>query len=356
MYLVYADETGTNFSDKSPYLLYGGLVVHESKVNVLELQLEQMIAKFLKLDDIRKVELHTTEIFSILFHENFDCESKRKPKDREYCKELKKLLEDVTVDDFISFTDELIQFLTKMNIPLMVSVVNKTDEIHANHRLNKEVSAIAYSFKMFLNAIDRFMSSKNEKALLIVDDFTHQIPSKIRSLPLYQRIKDENIATSKGARKELVILRTLYESMSWKTNTTEEFDNIAPLKYEFEAKSLFLVDNINYTNSKDSVLNQVADFMLFILRKTLEINNASSDLGNKNLVKLIDTIDTSLLFSLTKDDISFYKITKNMDIGYVGQNIGYKYNSFKNLCNSQLLKREFTAKLPTAKTTATLLK
>jgi len=243
-----------------------------------------------------------------------------------------------------------------MNIPLMVSVVNKTDEIHANHRLNKEVSAIAYSFKMFLNAIDRFMSSKNEKALLIVDDFTHQIPSKIRSLPLYQRIKDENIATSKGARKELVILRTLYESMSWKTNTTEEFDNIAPLKYEFEAKSLFLVDNINYTNSKDSVLNQVADFMLFILRKTLEINNASSDLGNKNLVKLIDTIDTSLLFSLTKDDISFYKITKNMDIGYVGQNIGYKYNSFKNLCNSQLLKREFTAKLPTAKTTATLLK
>ena len=335
MYLVYADETGTNFSDKSPYLLYGGLVVHESKVNVLELQLEQMIAKFLKLDDIRKVELHTTEIFSILFHENFDCESKRKPKDREYCKELKELLKDVTVDDFISFTDELIQFLTKMNIPLMVSVVNKTDEIHAKHRLNKEVSAIAYSFKMFLNSIDRFMSSKNEKALLIVDDFTHQIPANIRSLPLYQRITDENIATPKGARKELVILRTLYESMSWKTNTTQEFENIAPLKYEFESKNLFLVDNINYTNSKDSVLNQVADFMLFIIRKTIEINSSSELIGNKNLINLVEKIDQSLLFSMGFNDIKICMLHRDKDISlYEGTFInGYNnINSFKKLC------------------------
>lgn len=332
MYLVYADETGTNFSEKSPYLLYGGLVVHESKVNILESQLEQMIAKFLRLDDIRKVELHTTEIFSILFHDSFDCESKRKTKDRDYCKELKKLLEDVTVDDFISFTDELIQFLTKMNIPMMVSVVNKTDEIHTKHRLNKEVSAIAYSFKMFLNSIDRFMSSKNEKALLIVDDFTHQIPSKIRGLPLYQRIKDENITTSKGAIKELVILRTLYEYMSWKTNTTDEFENIAPLKYEFESKSLFLVDNINYTNSKDSVLNQVADFMLFILRKVIEVNNSDDNIENDNLIKLVEMIDSSLLFSMGQNDIRFATLNNEMDVNFVDNVLANKLQQFKDTC------------------------
>lgn len=330
MYLVYADETGTNFSEKSPYLLYGGLVVHESKVNILESQLEQMIAKFLGLDDIRKVELHTSEIFHVIFHENFDCESKKKIKDREYCKELKELLKNVSVDDFISFTDELIQFLTKMNIPLMVSVVNKTDEIHTKHRLNKEVSAIAYSFKMFLNAIDRFMSSKNEKALLIVDDFTHQIPANIRGLPLYERIKDENISTSKGARKELVILRTLYESMSWKTNTTEEFENIAPLKYEFESKSLFLVDNINYTNSKDSVLNQVADFMLFILRKAMEINNYNKSIENSSLVKLFHVIEDSLLFSMDNNDIELVKINKERDILFLNSNLE---SSFRDICN-----------------------
>jgi len=76
MYLIYTDETGTNFSPNvSPFLLYGGLVVHESKVNNLELQLQMMIARFLKLDDIKKVELHTSEIFQIIFTENFECKT-----------------------------------------------------------------------------------------------------------------------------------------------------------------------------------------------------------------------------------------------------------------------------------------
>jgi len=115
MYLIYTDETGTNFSSKeSPFLLYGGLVVHESKVNMLELQLQSMIAKFLHLDDIKKVELHTSEIFHILFSDKIDCDKKRRQKDKLYCKKLTKILKNVTKEDFIQFTDELIQFLTKM--------------------------------------------------------------------------------------------------------------------------------------------------------------------------------------------------------------------------------------------------
>ena len=210
MYLVYTDETGTNFSEKSPYLLYGGLVVHESKVNILESQLEQIITQFLRLNDIRKVELHTSEIFTILFKPNYDCSSKRKSKDREYCQELKELLKDVNIDNFIDFTNELIQFLTKMNIPLIVGIIDKNDKFHTEHRLNKEVSAIAYSFKIFLNLIDRFMASKNEKALLIADDFSNQIPKSIASLPLYKRIEDENLQSNNGTRKELVFLRVFY--------------------------------------------------------------------------------------------------------------------------------------------------
>ncbi|MEA2028566.1 MAG: DUF3800 domain-containing protein, partial [Campylobacterota bacterium] len=302
MYLVYTDETGTNFSEPSPYLLYGGLVVHESKVNMLEAQLEQMIAKFLKLDDIRKVELHTSEIFNILFRDNYDCQNKRKKNQQEYCKELKEILQDVTVDDFISFSNELIQFLTKMNIPLMVGLVNKKDEFHTKHKLNKEVSVIGYSFKIFLNLIDRFMASKNEKALLIADDFSNQIPKNIASLPLYERIKDENIVTKNGAIKELVFLRVFYESMNWKNSITHHLEDIVPLKYEFESKSMFIVDNINYTNSKDSILNQVADFMLFVLRKVLEINN-SQKVENDNLFKLVKELDSSLFFSMRNQDI-----------------------------------------------------
>ncbi len=329
MYLVYTDETGTNFSQSSPYLLYGGLVVHESKVDLIELQLEQIVAKFLKLDDIRKVELHTSEIFSILFF-NIDCQKRRKNKDKTICEDLKKLLKNVTIDDFIDFTNEIIQFLTKMNIPLMVGVVNKNDELHLNHRVNREVSAIAYSFKIFLNLIDRFMATKNEKALLIADDFVNQISPKTNLLPIDERVKDVNLKTSNGARKELVLLRVLYESMNWKHNITDGLESIAPLKYEFESKNFFIIDNINYTNSKDSILNQITDFMLFILRKTMELNN-SDEINNTDLKNFLTKVESSLYFSIGENCLVFAKIYDN-DFGI----IGFKstlLSSYKDICN-----------------------
>ena len=308
MYLIYTDETGTNFSSNvSPFLLYGGLVVHESKVNNLELQLQMMIAKFLKLGDIKKVELHTSEIFQIIFTENFECK-KRKSKDQKNCEELQKILSNVTVEDFISFTDELIQFLHKMDVPLIVSVVNKEDEIHKNHHLNKEVSALAYSFKMFLNILDRFLASKNEKGLLIADDFSNQIPAKIRTLPLYERIANDNI----GKQKELVFLRVLYESLDWKSNSYDFTSKcIAPMKYEFESKNMFLIDNINYTNSKDSVLNQVSDFILYILRKTLECQE--NDAPPDNLEKLVKNIKDSILLSESENKIISGKLVGTLN-------------------------------------------
>jgi len=292
MYLVYTDETGTNFSEKSPYLLYGGLIIHESKVNIIEAQLQQIIAKFLKLKDVKTAELHTSDIFQILFFSD-NCQSKRKKTKKKLCEELKEILKDVSIKDFIEFTNELIQFLTKMNIPLMVAVINKEDELHKQHRLNREVSAIAYSFKTFLNLVDRFMASKNEKALIIADDFRNQIPINIASLPLSERIKDANLITNKGARKELVLLRVLYESMDWKSSITLGYKSIAPLKYEFESKNFFIIDNINYTNSKDSILNQVTDFMLFIIRKTIEIHN-NSEIYRDNLIEFINQIEENI--------------------------------------------------------------
>jgi len=333
LYLVYTDETGTNFSDKSSYLLYGGLFVHESKIDNVEFQLEQIIAKFLNLKDIRKVELHTHEIFSILFYDNIDCNKKRKKSHQERCNKLKELLKDVTVDNFINFTNEVIQFLTKMDIILIAGVVNKNDKTHNKHHLNREVSAIAYSFKLFLNILDRFLATKNEKALLIADNFENQIPKNISSLPLCERIEDNNLVSGKygkSAIKELVILRVLFESMDWKSGLTSNYQNIAPLKYEFESKNFFILDNINYTNSQDSILNQVADFMLFVLRKAIEINN-SDEVKNKNLLKFVKEIDESLLFSINQNNIMLGKLY-NDDIDLI---VGQAFvASFKDRCKN----------------------
>lgn len=331
MYLVYTDETGTNFSEKSPYLLYGGLVVHESKINILETQLEQIIARFLRFDDLRKAELHAAEVFSILFYPDLDCSKKRKPKDRLACEALKERLKGVTVNDFIDFTNELIQFLTKMNVPLFAGIVNKNDPFHAGHRLNREVSAIAYAFKIFLNLIDRHMATKNEKALLIADDFVNQIPNTIASLPLYKRIQDKHLKTPNGAHKELVLLRVLYESMNWKHNITSEYESIAPLKYTFESKNLFVVDNINYTNSKDSILNQVADFVIFILRKVIEIHN-NTEGTREDYQKLADQTEASLRFSMGVDAIILATIHKN-DIILI-EKANAHFNSFKDICRT----------------------
>ncbi len=309
MYLVYTDETGTNFSpNASPWLLYGGLVVHESKVNILEAQLQSMIARFLKLDDVKRVELHTSEIFNIIFNPNFQCQ-KRKRKDQENCEQLIEKFQGVSVDAFIQFSDELIRFLVKMDVPLIVSIINKTDPLHEKHSINEKVSALAYAFKLFLTALDNFLAKNNQMGLLVADDFSNQIKADIKSLPLYERLSDTNIQKY----KELVFLRVLHESLDWKNTGYDFKDPVAPMKYEFESKNLFLIDNINYTNSKDSILNQVSDFLLYILRKILE----TRDSKNKEIIVLREKIKGSILFSEEKSTLLSVKLTQDKDTGWV---------------------------------------
>lgn len=268
MYLIYTDETGTNIGDNSSrFLFYGGLIVHESKLNTLELQLENIVAQFLGLDNLVEVELHTTEIFNYLLSGK---EPDKKAK-KEKFEAMKEKIEGKTLDDFANFIEELIQFLNKINIPLKVSLVDKEHKIHNIHRISKEASYNAYSFKIFLNMVDKFLSSKNERGLLIADSFDGQLKKELKNKSIYEKIQDENL----DKQKELIYLRILYESLDWKVkpsfDSVREFETIAPMKYSFESKNMFIVDNINYTSSQDSIINQITDALLFVLRKSFEI-------------------------------------------------------------------------------------
>lgn len=342
MYLVYTDETGTNFSQNaSPWLLYGGLVVHESKVNILEAQLQNMIARFLKLDDVKRVELHTSEIFNIIFNPNFQCK-KRKRKDQENCEQLIERFQGVSVDAFIQFSDELIQFLIKMDVPLIVSIINKNDPVHEEHFINREVSALAYAFKLFLSVLDNLLAKKNEMGLLVADDFSNQIKADIKSLPLYERLSDTNIQKY----KELVFLRVLHESLDWKNTSYEFKDTVAPMKYEFESKNLFLIDNINYTNSKDSILNQVSDFLLYILRKILEIDSSN----DREIISFREKLKSSIRFSESSSTLLSAKLSPDRDTLFTSCALGCESPFY---VNEKVINEGGTGKTTAALTTAT---
>ena len=75
--------------------------------------------------------------------------------------------------------------------------------------------------------------------------------------------------------KEIVYKRVMSESLVWKNkflNGSISSNTIAPLKYKFESNSFNIIDNINFVSSNDSIINQISDVLLYVLRKIKEYN------------------------------------------------------------------------------------
>ena len=64
MYLIYTDETGTNNNKNVIFSMYGGLVVHETSVLKIEMQIIEIVQEFLGFSNMLIVEVHFTEIFN----------------------------------------------------------------------------------------------------------------------------------------------------------------------------------------------------------------------------------------------------------------------------------------------------
>lgn len=319
MYLIYTDETGTNTGKASSrFLLYGGLVVHETKLNTLELQLENIVAEFLGIENLMEVELHTTDIFNYLLSgKEPDKTAKQK-----LFEPIREKLGTKTLGDFANFIQELIHFLNKINTPFKVSLIDKNNAIHKKHHLSQEVSINGYSFKIFLNLVDKFLASRNEMGLLVADNFDGQLSKAIKNKCVLEKIQDVNL---KG-QKELIYLRILYESLDWKvkpsSSSVRELESIAPMRYSFEGKNMFLLDNINYTSSQDSIINQITDTLLFILRKSFEVVSFEGELGEtqKKMKTFYDTIKFSLNEMYKRDNLEIsvmYQENKQVDYGEV---------------------------------------
>lgn len=272
MYLIYTDETGTNNHPNIPFSLYGGLVVHESSVLKFEMQITEIVQEFLGFNNMLESEVHFTEIFNYIFHDK----KPSKPRQlKEFEESILPTIINKTKEDVTQFVAELFQLISKANIPFLFCTIDKREEYHKNHHLgNEEISHNAYAFKGFLNLVDRFLTKENEMGLLVADDFSNQIPKKLKQLSTTTLISDETIQNNPNV-KEIVYKRVLAESLVWKNKFLQESistNTIAPLKYKFESNSFNILDNINFVSSKESILNQISDVLLYVIRKIKEYN------------------------------------------------------------------------------------
>jgi len=272
MYLIYTDETGTNNHPNIPFSLYGGLVVHESSVLKFEMQIIEIVQEFLGFQNMLEAEVHFTEIFNYIFHNK---KPSKPRKLKEFEEDIFPLIKNKTKEDVTLFIAELFQLIGKANIPFLFTTIDKRDEYHKNHNLgNEEISHNAYAFKGFINLVDRFLTQKQEMGLLVADDFSNQIPKKLKLLSSIDLISDETITANPNV-KEIVYKRVLAESLVWKNRFLKDAipqNSIAPLKYKFESNSFNLIDNINFVSSKESILNQMSDVLLYVIRKIKEYN------------------------------------------------------------------------------------
>jgi len=295
MYLIYTDETGTNNNPNVIYSMYGGLVVHESSVLKFEMQIIEIVQEFLGFSNMLAVEVHFTEIFNYIFHQ-------RKPtneqKSRYFDASILPHIETKTKEDVTRFVAELFQLIGKANVPFLFACIDKRDVFHAEHYLGApEISHNAYAFKGFLNLADRFLTKKQEMGLLIADDFSNQIPKKLQKMSNLQMLSDDTIRDNPHI-KEIVYKRVLAESLVWENrflNDVIASNTIAPFKYKFESNSFNVIDNINFVSSQDSILNQMSDTLLYVIRKIKEYNENSQKYGelkvfceDENLLASID--------------------------------------------------------------------
>ncbi len=158
MYLIFTDETGTNNHNNSNFLMYGGLVVHESIVLKFEMQIIDIVSNFLNIGNMLEIEVHFTEIFNYIFLNKIPSKSR---KQKLFNEQILPKIKDKSKEDVIKFVDELFQLISKANIPLFFSNINKNDDYHKKHFLGyKEISYNAYAFKAFLNIVDRYLTKK----------------------------------------------------------------------------------------------------------------------------------------------------------------------------------------------------
>lgn len=228
MLLVYIDETGTNYKKDEkgyfivdgPYAIWGGIFLNESKYFQTERAFHELARKLLKIKDWQKEELHASEIWQSAKS------GKRK------------------IDDIKKYFEELFQLIAKFHIPVVFGIQQKNPKLRATlQKKELEKARIA-----FLHVVEHRLAELNETGVLVADS----------------EFDVHNTDKEREEMRKLVSFRT-----KWRYNSSSKKREIKT-KYEFEYRSNFILDQLHYVDSKESLLIQLADQVNFILRRVFE--------------------------------------------------------------------------------------
>lgn len=229
MLLIFADESGINYKEEAgfykdgPFILQGGMCIHESNYFHLEKLFIDLIENYFSIDDWLMHEIHATDIWN-----------------------RKGLFEKYEQNTIKKFFEELLQLICKLSIHCNIGITCKTIQADSYFK-SRDMAKAIYSF---LHCIEYHLAEKRETGIIISDmakDDKGEVPSIHRDL----------------------LDKILLERMHWRYNPKTKIEFTIQSRYEYESKSCYILDNIHYINSKHSIFIQIFDLIIYVIRKML---------------------------------------------------------------------------------------
>ncbi len=221
MQLIYTDESGINYSASSegifkdgPYIIYGGICIDEKKYFHLERLFIELIKVYFSIDNWKSEEIHASKMW------------RREGNFSKY-----------TNIEISSFFNDVLQILVKLDIQTIIGLQRKSLEAN-NEDKKKEESQAIYSY---IHGIERYLSRKSETGIIIAD-------------------QKQNV-------KDALFTKIFNDRSDWRIPSNLKLEPIITSKFDFESRLCFLLDNIHYVNSRDSLFIQVTDIVLFLIMR-----------------------------------------------------------------------------------------
>jgi len=226
MLLIYIDESGISrekvggFWKDGPYIIWSCILIPENKYFHVERLFYELAKKLLNIKNWQKEELHANEIW------NQGIKGKRK------------------MDDVKKYFDELFQLISKLNLNIVFGIQQKNDNPCNDKEISNENNKAIFSF---LHGIEYRLSDMEETGILIADG---------------SKEKERNVNISYNDFEKMVFSR-----LQWRYNPGAIKEIIIESKYEFETNSCFILDQLHYADSKDSLFIQLSDHIAFVLQR-----------------------------------------------------------------------------------------